>query len=259
MGIGAQLEGEHFGRLTVIAQDANDSKSNHRFWLCTCECGNGTIVNSNRLTSGKTKSCGCLRELGENLVGKVFGRLTVISEEQYKHPGKAWLCRCECGNGIITRTGNLKNGSPRSCGCLRVDSMEKSHANRKFNPNSGKGEMGFKSILHAYKIGAKKRGLEFNLSDTEFQELTSSVCSYCGCKPNSKRERKVISIDLQEWNLYLYNGIDRVDNDKGYTLENSVTCCKTCNFMKRAMDQKEFINKAIEIGKHQLANKYNST
>lgn len=32
--------------------------------------------------------------------------------------------------------------------------------------------------------------------------------------------------------LYFYNGIDRLDNTKGYTPENSVACCKHCNSLK---------------------------
>lgn len=40
---------------------------------------------------------------------------------------------------------------------------------------------------------------------------------------------------------YTYNGIDRVDNNKGYTITNSVPCCKDCNFAKRDMTHDEFI------------------
>ena len=36
------------------------------------------------------------------------------------------------------------------------------------------------------------------------------------------------------------NGIDRVDSSKGYTLENSVPCCKYCNIAKHTMTSTEF-------------------
>ena len=52
-------------------------------------------------------------------------------------------------------------------------------------------------------------------------------CSYCGrlCDP---------SIDY-------YNGIDRIDNNIGYTIDNSVSCCKYCNFAKNDFLLDEFL------------------
>jgi hypothetical protein len=41
--------------------------------------------------------------------------------------------------------------------------------------------------------------------------------------------------------IYGVNGVDRKDNAVGYTLENSVPCCATCNFAKRQMTVAEFI------------------
>lgn len=55
-----QLEGQVFGRLTVIRRAG--SKSGRVTWACTCECGSTVEVNSNALTSGHTKSCGCWRD-----------------------------------------------------------------------------------------------------------------------------------------------------------------------------------------------------
>lgn len=33
-----------------------------------------------------------------DLVGKKFGKLTDISECKYNKGGRAWICRCDCGN-----------------------------------------------------------------------------------------------------------------------------------------------------------------
>lgn len=61
--------GEKFGLLTVLSR-AEDyiapCGNKHVQWLCQCECGNTTIVDVNQLTSGKTKSCGCLSK-GNNI------------------------------------------------------------------------------------------------------------------------------------------------------------------------------------------------
>ena len=57
----------------------------------------------------------------EDLSGLVFGRLTVIQREQNVNGRTAWLCRCSCGNEKIVITKYLKNGSVRSCVCLKYD------------------------------------------------------------------------------------------------------------------------------------------
>ena len=52
------LIGRRFDRLKVIEQVADSRPGRH--WLCLCECGQLTVVVSGSLTSGNTRSCGCL-------------------------------------------------------------------------------------------------------------------------------------------------------------------------------------------------------
>ena len=57
------LSGKRFGYLTVIKQDGyyiDPRNSKHPKWLCQCDCGNTTTVVCSALTTGHTKSCGCL-------------------------------------------------------------------------------------------------------------------------------------------------------------------------------------------------------
>lgn len=62
-----QLEGEQFGRLTVISLQRKDLDG-HTYWNCRCICGTylhgDRAVRGSRLVSGWTRSCGCLR--GQN-------------------------------------------------------------------------------------------------------------------------------------------------------------------------------------------------
>ena len=58
------LTGQKFGRWTVIkrGEDKIDKNGRHRTsWICKCECGNIKNVVSQALTSGDSKSCGCLQ------------------------------------------------------------------------------------------------------------------------------------------------------------------------------------------------------
>jgi hypothetical protein len=49
--------------------------------------------------------------------------------------------------------------------------------------------------------------------------------------------------------VYIYNGIDRVDSNIGYTLENCVPCCEAVNRMKMDLSKEEFIELCREISK----------
>lgn len=55
------VEGQRFGKLTIVEQVGKD-KYYRKLYLCKCDCGNTTIVNENKLKTGNTKSCGCLKK-----------------------------------------------------------------------------------------------------------------------------------------------------------------------------------------------------
>lgn len=59
------LTGNTYGRLSVVKLDRTVPRRGgaggfHRFWLCECECGHRVSVIARNLTTGHTKSCGCL-------------------------------------------------------------------------------------------------------------------------------------------------------------------------------------------------------
>lgn len=49
-----------YGLLTVI-RETGERRCGQKVWECVCECGAHCEVLSHNLTSGNTKSCGCLR------------------------------------------------------------------------------------------------------------------------------------------------------------------------------------------------------
>lgn len=55
-----------------------------------------------------------------SLLGRVFGRLTVLSEGTRAEYGqRRLLCLCSCGREKVVPYGSLVSGSSSSCGCLR--------------------------------------------------------------------------------------------------------------------------------------------
>ncbi|HEL4199029.1 TPA: transcriptional regulator, partial [Clostridioides difficile] len=59
------LTNKKFGRLTAIKNTREKARSGHYIWLCKCTCGNEIKAVASNLTTGKTKSCGCLKKEAE--------------------------------------------------------------------------------------------------------------------------------------------------------------------------------------------------
>jgi hypothetical protein len=78
----------------------------------------------------------------------------------------------------------------------------------------------------SYVKSASIRGVEWSLSSSDFLSLTraGASCFYCGDSVN-------------------FMGIDRKNNDVGYMLENLVSCCKKCNYLKWNLSVQEFVDK----------------
>lgn len=146
------LIGQQFGKLTVIeqAEDYIYSNGNHQSrWVCLCECGNIITTYGNALKSGRTKSCGCSTK--ENLVGKVFGKLTVIAQvekpDARSNICRYWLCQCECGKQSIVSTADLTSNHVMSCGCLRNENASRSLIGRNI-ASAGMGKKNKRTQFH---------------------------------------------------------------------------------------------------------------
>lgn len=120
-------------------------------------------------------------------------------------------------------------------GKLNVDALKRRSENLEKYQQYARGyyrdSLSFKAQYSRLKLNTKIRNLEVAVSIEEFIEIVSKPCAYCG----EKKERR---------------GIDRKDNKIGYTLKNSAPCCKICNYMKKTMTVKEFLNHVKKIAKH---------
>jgi hypothetical protein len=87
-----------------------------------------------------------------------------------------------------------------------------------------------KAYMRLYIAGAKRRNIDFDLSEKQFTELLYMDCVYCGQSANPKR-----------------NGIDRVANELGYISDNVVPCCFKCNQMKGKLSNSDFFKHILKI------------
>lgn len=108
--------GKRYGRLVVIEKTDKRYHST-TIYKCRCDCGNIVELTINKLHSGHTKSCGCLKRRTVDLTGQKFGRLTVIGFAYTKNKKNYWECKCDCGNTCFVPTTYLTTGVTISCGC----------------------------------------------------------------------------------------------------------------------------------------------
>jgi hypothetical protein len=234
MGRFIDLTGRRFGKWIVIKRVGNDTRGGAK-WLCLCDCGVEGEVPSNSLASGNSISCGCSRL--KDLTGKKFGRWTVIKRVNSRNRETFWLCRCECGKEKEIWRMHLIRGKSKSCGCLAKETASKRHSIEY-------GLAAKNRIYGIYKRGAEKRNLFFELSFDQFISLTQQNCHYCDIEPFT------ISYSGRSNGDYTYNGVDRKDNSKGYTLKNCVPCCSPCNYAKGDTPYEKFIGWGKRLGKH---------
>lgn len=148
-----KIVGQKFSRLLVVDYDGErlmpDGVTVRHMYKCVCDCGNELYVAKSCLTTGRSQSCGCIQrdvvtERWENfrkdndIVGMVFGKLTVVSFAGVVNQVSTYNCKCECGTTITCYRSNLINGFSQSCGCI-----------------SSLGELHIREILNEHKINYK--------------------------------------------------------------------------------------------------------
>jgi len=153
-----------------------------------------------------------------DLTGRVFGYLTVVERTftSNKSRNAMWKCLCVCGKEHAASGGNLQTGNIRSCGCKTAELFSESSRKRPYE-----------SLYNQFLSTARDNNREVDLSYECFVSFTATdECEYCGgpvC-----------------WSAYNVNengsayNLDRKDNTKGYTKDNVVVCCTTCNRAKGA-------------------------
>lgn len=159
----------------------------------------------------------------KNITGLRSGSLVALYPTRLdKHRNWQWMCQCACGGTKEVRSSLLVKQKVKTCGC-----------SGKSSEKLPVGESSFNELYGRYKRQAETRGHSFELSKETFREYTTSLCFYCGSYPKNR-------VTNGKTGEYFYNGIDRKDNTKGYTVENTVPCCTICNRAKRDLPFEEF-------------------
>lgn len=172
----------------------------------------------------------------KDLSGRIFGRWIVSSVFEVrvlKNRKRVtfWKCRCSCGIEKFVRSAQLVFGV--STGCKACGTFRKPEGVSARNAGIGR-----------YKQEARERNLSWDLSDEFFFKVTAENCYYCDASPNN-----VIRLPHGNGD-FVYNGIDRIDNCRGYEIDNVVPCCRKCNRAKDVMSREDFLSWIERIYQH---------
>lgn len=166
----------------------------------------------------------------KDLTGKRFGKLLVLSCIGTVNGRAKWKCLCDCGIKTSILSNNLRKNKENRCGkCSKL----------------GDKEALARIIYRDYRHRAINSSLEFSLSLDKFKYLISKNCFYCGEPPQNSKNRC--------GKTFPYNGVDRIDSEKGYFVSNVRPCCGICNTMKMRSTEDAFKAQIDKIYNHWIS------
>lgn len=161
-------------------------------------------------------------------IGEKHNKLTIIALEGIKYGKQGYKCICECGEYFIATYCRLISNKDYCCQLCK---------NKEINIRKQKA-----IISTSSKCIMNDNYKDFNGTLEQFTKLILGNCHYCNSTPMN-----VFNLNK---NTFIYNGLDRIDNSKGHTLDNVVPCCKYCNYSKRDLTQQDFYNWIILTKQH---------
>lgn len=210
--------GKHFNRNILIEQSKNEGKR---------ICDDGKRACKNITKDNKLKCEECLYKNREKDNNEYEARKQTPD-----------LC-LGCGKKIEEIVYGFRKEIIKRCKeCYDILKATEERRNRTERDYNRERMLNVIRYFDEYVRGAVKRNLLFNLTIEQFESIVRSPCSYC----NSFNEERVI-------------GIDRINSNKGYVIDNVVPCCSVCNIMKSDLTKEEFFEKIVEIYKHSIENK----
>lgn len=183
-----------------------------------------------------------------NLVGKVFGRLTVASSAPRTYQ-TMWRCVCACGKEVVVSGANLRTGHTSSCGCLREE-LRPTYASKRDNTGrnnprakasierNGDDYVPSNSVWYKRAAGvyyaARKNNIKLGFKSVS--ELATYVCSIAPTKcPVFGKAFVARGAGFSNWSP----SIDKIDPKRGYVRGNIQVISMLANCMKRNATPKE--------------------
>lgn len=233
------LTGKKHEFLTALRPTGAKTKNGEYLWLVRCDCGKEFEITSSRFA--RNKSCGCAMYTNNSSLFKVMdftGYETKHSIALYPTTKRSysytiWVMRCKrCGQEFETAAYNITKGSATHKHCLVTwHENHKDDKRKEPIPNDG---AHVNALYGRYRNSARERKLLFDITKDQAKCLFEQPCHYCGALPSVRYTHASLA------GQYAWNGIDRVNSELGYTINNCVPCCGTCNFAKGTKTIEDF-------------------
>ena len=218
------LTGMRFGRLAVVSKTEERDSTGSVVWICKCACGSVVRVAGRNLTTGRIKSCGCLKSeklverTKRNLAGMRFGKLVALRETGERKGGSVvWECQCDCGNIVNVISRSLISGNTKSCGCWNAEVSNAMLRERSRADSVDGTRLSCLSETMFENNTSGVRGVRFHkqtgkwMAEITFKKKTYYLGSYSDIK-DAARARKVAEEVL--WHSLLEEHIGSFKNDE---------------------------------------------
>jgi hypothetical protein len=174
------------------------------------------------------------RKIPIDITSERFGSLTVVQQTRFE--GKLlWECRCDCGNTVYLRSGNLRRKNNTTCGC-RINNIGEQH-----KAWSGCGEIsGYVWGQIKWTAGLRKEN-EKNLFTIKIEEAWDMYLRQKRRCALSGLEIKFAATANEHRAGATTASLDRIDSCKGYTKDNLQWVHKEVNAMKSDFKQDRFV------------------
>jgi len=220
----------------IILEEFIETKENYSSHKCKFKCKTCETEYISRKSRIKDYVCKeCKRKNYTNdFIGYSRNGFIILSFSHTDGKRIYYNCRCKCGNIVKLTITHLKSRNSEKC-------KKCAGNNRQIITNHS---VVMNKVYKSYSIGKNAKLLGFSLTKDEFFKLIFQTCYYCGDSPREyKEDTRVNKTGIP----YLRNGIDRINSTKGYTLDNSITCCSACNMMKNNLPIEVFYDKITKI------------
>ena len=179
----------------------------------------------------------------EEVIGKSINELTILDifKEFNESANRNYIiadCKCSCGNLTRGRLHTILANKKKSCGiCLKLK-----HLNH--YRGAAKKYTSIESAARCVWNNFYKKGS--NLTFDNFYKISQLNCYYCGVVPQNRSVSRT-----KERVVFVYSGLDRINNSLPHNYGNVVACCYRCNWMKSDRDASIFIQWARKIKNNQ--------
>lgn len=201
--------------------------SNGRIKVKCDKCDTVYVKHKYSLLKKKEKYCVNCKDTSKylNEIGRKYKKLEVVEFLRVsEHSKPVYKFKCDCGNFTEAVLNNVIFGKTGSCGCFKTEYISRT----KRKPIE---DLVLTVVMDS--MTSKKRNKIVTLTKEDLKYLVFSPCHYCGNTGSNTFKNK-------DGRSIKYNGVDRVDNNRGYEKDNVVPCCKFCNIAKSVMSYDEF-------------------